>query len=116
MGPFLDAKSSDLQEGDLCYMEKDTKELTFLDYDDMMKVLMTMIKNELGHQNTQVILIPSAREINHIYPLPQPPYPGKDNFIHVGNPQCFRINDITFGTINADVIKELIISTVVKNI
>ena len=61
-----------------------------------------------------MILVPSAREIHHVYPLPQPPYPGKDNFIRVGNPQSFKVNDISFGTINADVIKELIISTVVS--
>ena len=61
------------------------------------------------------MLIPSAREINHIYPLPQPSYPGKD-FIRMGNPSTFRVNDITFGTVNADVIKQLTISTVVKEI
>ena len=74
---------------------------------------MKLIRTELSRQNTEVILIPSAREINHIYPLPQPAYPIKD-FIRFANPQTFRINDISFGTINADVIKELILSTVVK--
>jgi len=34
----------------------------------------------------------------------------------VGNPQTFKVNDITFGTVNADVIKELILSTVIKNV
>ena len=34
----------------------------------------------------------------------------------MGNPSTFRVNDITFGTVNADVIKELTISTVVKEI
>lgn len=58
--------------------------------------------------------MPSAREINHIYPLPQPAYPGKDEFIRYANPQTFKINGITFGAVNADVIKELILSTVVK--
>lgn len=78
-----------------------------------MDILMKLIRTELSRQNTEVVLIPSAREINHIYPLPQPAYPGKD-FIRFANPQTFRINDISFGTINADVIKELILSTVVK--
>lgn len=34
----------------------------------------------------------------------------------MGNPQTFKVNDITFGTVNADVIKELILSTVIKNV
>jgi hypothetical protein len=80
-----------------------------------MKLLMKLIEDELKNQNTKVVLVPSAREINHIYPLPQPAYP-ESNFIRIANPQTFRINDITFGTINADVIKELILSTVVKDV
>ncbi len=60
-------------------------------------------------------MIPSAREINHIYPLPQPAYPGKE-FIRLSNPSTFRVNDITFGSVNADVIKELTLSTVTKEI
>lgn len=72
MGPFLDARSPDLQEGDLSYAEPASKELTFLDYSEMMNTLMQLIRNELKSQSeqTQVVLIPSAREINHIYPLP----------------------------------------------
>ena len=85
-----------------------------MDYKDLMKLLMKLVEDELKNQNTKVVIVPSAREINHIYPLPQPPY-AESNFIHIANPQTFRINDITFGVINADVIKELILSTVVKD-
>jgi len=71
MGPFLDAKSEDLQEGDMSYIEPGAgSEQTFLDYNDMMMLLMKLIREELSRQSTQVILVPSAREINHIYPLP----------------------------------------------
>lgn len=62
-----------------------------------------------------MVIIPSAREINHIYPLPQPAYPGKE-FIRLSNPSTFRVNDITIGSVNADVIKELTLSTVTKEI
>ena len=113
MGPFLDAKSGELQNGDISY--SNSGEQTYLDYADLSKILMDMIRQELGRQNTQVVLMPSARDINHIYPLPQPPYPGRD-FIKVCNPQTFRINDITFGGINADVIKEIIMSDVSKEL
>jgi DNA polymerase alpha subunit B len=73
MGPFLDAKSSDLKDGDISYVEP-SGELTFLDYQDLMDTLMKLIRTELSSQKTEVVLIPSAREINHIYPLPQPAY------------------------------------------
>jgi len=32
MGPFLDAKSVNLQDGDICY-EEQSQELTYLDYE-----------------------------------------------------------------------------------
>lgn len=47
--------------------------------------------------------------------MPQPAYPGKD-FIRLNNPSTFRINDITIGSVNADVIKELTLSTVTKDV
>lgn len=68
MGPFLDAKSGELQSGDISY--SNSGEQTYLDYADLSKILMDMIRQELGRQNTQVVLMPSARDINHIYPLP----------------------------------------------
>lgn len=65
---------------------------------------------------TKLVIIPSAREIQHISPLPQAAYPqahfpaGLDPIL-MGNPQVFRINDITVGAMNADVIKDLCAST-----
>ena len=60
--------------------------------------------------------MPSARDINHVYPLPQPAYPsGSDNFIRLSNPIVFQMNDLTIAAVNADIIKELCLSTVVQN-
>jgi len=70
MGPFLDTKSVNLQDGDICYPSDDPKSLNYLDYEDLMRTLMKVVQTELQRQNTQVVLIPSARDINHIYPLP----------------------------------------------
>jgi hypothetical protein len=47
MGPFLDAKSPDLLDGDISYAEPGGDQ-TFLDYEDMMKLLMNLIKSELS--------------------------------------------------------------------
>ena len=83
---------------------------------------MEYIKSELDlirGVKTKVVIVPSAREIHHIHPLPQPAYeqslfPAGFEHILVGNPQLFRINDINIGIINADVIKDLCTSTHVK--
>lgn len=79
---------------------------------------MKFLKSELAGKKTKIVLVPSTREINHIYPLPQPAYVAQknDDFIRIGNPQTFMINDITFGILNSDVIKELCLSTVVKEV
>ena len=52
MGPFLDAKSADLQDGDMCYKEPGSGDLSYLDYDDLMRSLFKLIQSELSKQNT----------------------------------------------------------------
>lgn len=48
MGPFLDARSEDLAEGDMSYIEPGSSDQTFLDYNDMMNLLMKLIREELS--------------------------------------------------------------------
>jgi len=81
---------------------------------------MTYIQRSLKVANlsTKVVLVPSAREVNHIYPLPQPAYqrmPKDCDFIMMGNPQTFRLNDLTIGVLNADIVKDLCMSMVIKD-
>ena len=91
--------------------------MEYLSYEDLHAIIMKFISTELVRQNTQVVLIPSARDINHIYPLPQPAYPEVSDKIHrLGNPQTFKINDITVSALNAEIVKELCLSTVVKDV
>jgi hypothetical protein len=46
MGPFLDAKSVNLQDGDICY-EEQSKEVTYLDYEEVMHTLIKIVQTEL---------------------------------------------------------------------
>ena len=116
MGPFLDTKNQDLQEGDICYRDPATNEHVFLSYDDLQNQIMKFLKTELSRQSTTVILQPSARDINFIHPLPQPPYRQlSDGFVRLGNPSTFRLNDITFSILNADIIKEICLSILAKD-
>ncbi len=49
MGPFLDAKSAQLVDGDICYAKRgpEGQEMVYCDYKDMMKLLMKLIEDEL---------------------------------------------------------------------
>ena len=48
-----------------------------MDFEDLFKNIMEYIKSELDlirGVKTKVVIVPSAREIHHIHPLPQPAY------------------------------------------
>jgi hypothetical protein len=47
-----------------------------MDYDDLFFQIMNYIKTFMtsNNLNTKLVIVPSAREVNHIYPLPQPAY------------------------------------------
>ena len=121
MGPFVDGMNEDVKSGNISF-QNSAGQFEFLDYNDLFMKVMEYIKSEFDQIQSQsrvrpkLVIIPSAREIHHISPLPQPPYPqaqfpaGLDPIL-MGNPQLFRINDITIGAINADVIKDLCAST-----
>ena len=94
-----------------------------MDYDDLFFQIMNYIKTFMtsNNLNTKLVIVPSAREVNHIYPLPQPAYSTEKLMPHgfeptlLGNPQTFRINDITVGVLNADIVKDLCMSMVMKD-
>lgn len=86
---------------------------------------MNYIDSQIS-KDTQVVLVPSTNEISHIYPLPQPSLATK-NFagsrmstsrnmpVLASNPSIIKINDISIGFINSDVIKDMCINMCVKN-
>jgi hypothetical protein len=94
-----------------------------MDYDDLFKLLMKYIRDELDgdkDSKTKVVLIPSHKEVHHPYPLPCPAFregylPKGFEPVMLGNPTIFRINDISFGVLNADAIKDVCLNMIVKN-
>lgn len=73
-GPFLDQQNTVIYSGEI-YHEEGEK-LEFHDYDALFADLVNMVCKELADcSSTEVFLIPSPKDINHIFPLPQPPYP-----------------------------------------
>ena len=71
MGPFVDAQNENVSSGDICFKNA-ADELEFLDYDDLFMKVFEYIGAELATMNlkTKVVVVPSAREIHHIRPLP----------------------------------------------
>lgn len=82
---------------------------------------MEYIRDELAADSlsTQVVLIPSHKDIHHAYPMPCPPFnntlfPKGFAPVLACNPALLRVNDITIGAINADSIKDVCINMIVK--
>ena len=66
-------------------------------------------------EKLEVILVPSSLEVQHIFPIPQPPYPvdmlaqtkfrknGRSPHL-VANPGIFTLNDVSVAFMNADIV------------
>jgi DNA polymerase alpha subunit B len=75
LGPFVDGMNEDVQSGNISFRNS-TGQLEFLDFNDIFTKVMEYIKSEIDQLSvqTKLVIVPSAREIHHISPLPQPPY------------------------------------------
>ena len=121
MGPFVDANHEQVQDGILSYKDPNTKEIEFIDFQELFKLLFEFIHRQMekAQTKTRLVVIPSAREMSLMSPLPLLPYekslfPKELNATLVGNPQIFSINDINIGVINADIVKDMCQSLVTK--
>ena len=71
LGPFVDGMNEDVQSGNISFRNS-TGQLEFLDFNDMFTKVMEYIKSEVAQLSvqTKLVIVPSAREIHHIHPLP----------------------------------------------
>lgn len=134
-GPFVDSEHKLIKSGKP-YMEiendddgDDTIEKVYLSYDDIMTVFCARISNIYENNkniNTKIIMIPSTSEITHShYCYPQPPinlppnsFPQNilNKYIKLyPNPCNFKINEITIGISNNDIIADTISDYVRSN-
>jgi hypothetical protein len=74
-------------------VDNKTNSTVFMDFDDLFLQIMTYIKTffQQNKLSTKLVMVPSAREINHFHPLPQPAYaanlmPKDFDVTLVGNP------------------------------
>ena len=126
-GPFVNQNHEDIASGDLRCRDPETGALRFLSYDELFTQIMNYIDSQLkGSKHTKVVLVPSTSEVNHMYPMPQPPL-GIKSFdktkmragdkmpVLTSNPTMIQLNDVSVGIVNTDVIKDMCINTCVKN-
>lgn len=75
MGPFVDGMNEDVMSGNISFRQS-SGQIEFLDFEDVFTKVMEYIKGELAQLKvqTKLVIVPSAREIHHINPLPQPAY------------------------------------------
>lgn len=72
LGPFIDYMNEDIKEGVISYRDATDNQLEFLEYSELFMKLQEYIMGEIAQNQikTQVVFVPSAREIDHLYPLP----------------------------------------------
>ena len=68
-GPFLDNANKDIFDGNLIYDDPKFG-LKFLDYKTFFDNLLTQIRLELESVGTKVVIVPSLKDITHLYPFP----------------------------------------------
>jgi DNA polymerase alpha subunit B len=101
MGPFVD---SDHPEVAGTQVSKT--------FDELFEDAVVKVASHLENLGTQIILVPSIRDVHHEAVFPQPPfelspearYP---NLVLVSNPSTFRINGVSFGVVTHDVLRHL---------
>ena len=123
LGPFIDTMNEDVKEGIISYRDADGQ-LEYLEYSELFTKIQEYIMGEISQNTikTQLVIVPSAREIEHLCPLPQPAYTsnsfpttsGVPRPVLLGNPSTFKINDITVGIVNTDIIKDICGSILTK--
>ena len=117
IGPFIDENNLIASKLDI------TVNNVSISYKDIQNSIIEFILQNLKETNTKLLLLPSLKEINNIFPIPQPPMKinfdilkkySSDSISYFSNPQYFEINDICIMVISGDIISEIIKSTLNK--
>ena len=71
MGPFVDVQNEDINDGNISYRGSDNQ-LEFMEYNELFLKIQEYINGEIAQNKikTQIVIVPSSREIQHLYPLP----------------------------------------------
>ncbi|XP_074650812.1 DNA polymerase alpha subunit B-like [Tubulanus polymorphus] len=98
LGPFIDCKNKLVQD------------FTDSTYDEMFANQIKQIVHATERCNTQLIFVPSSRDVHHDFIYPQPPFLSGDDStrVHmVSDPCTFSINGLIIGLTSTDVLLHL---------
>ncbi|XP_071833082.1 DNA polymerase alpha subunit B-like isoform X2 [Apostichopus japonicus] len=100
-GPFVDCNQEQISSGNI---DKTFPEL-------FLCCMQEILKNTEG-SGTQLVVLPSLRDVHHDFVYPQPPFDdlprGKTERLHfVSEPSTFTANGIVFGATSTDVLLHL---------
>lgn len=101
LGPFVDTKNQGIQKGDMN-----------LTYDEMFRKAMVELARNTQSLPTQLVIVPSARDIHHDPVYPQPPFanpfPSEYKHVHfVSDPSTLTIDGVVFGITSTDILFHL---------
>lgn len=126
-GPFLPKNHKDIEDGDLKIYNTVTQQDQYLDHEELFVHIMDYIYDNLQEMVSQmeILIVPSENDILNMFPIPQPPFETsifdqtkfkKNNLTPhlITNPGIFMLNDISFGIVTTDIIKDVCTNIVTK--
>ncbi|XP_053377619.1 DNA polymerase alpha subunit B-like isoform X1 [Mercenaria mercenaria] len=96
MGPFVDCKNAEIENGKLT-----------VTYDDIFTQKLDEVATVTANLNVQLVVLPSQRDMHHDPVYPTLPYSLDKTYKHVhfaSDPCTLRINNIVFGLTSTDVL------------
>uniref|UniRef100_T1IIF5 dipeptidyl-peptidase III n=1 Tax=Strigamia maritima TaxID=126957 RepID=T1IIF5_STRMM len=104
IGPFVDSKSNVLSK----HFEMQDSELC--SYDDVFQSLMKMISSKIDSSKTQLIIVPSLRDLHHahfVYPTAPFSHPELKGVHFMPDPCVLDINGVAIGITSVDILFHL---------
>jgi len=98
MGPFVDAKHPLILSGKIDYS-----------YDELFQIICDKVTAAVKNLKTEVVFVPSQRDVCHECVYPQPPFAGELNkrIKMMSDPSTILINDICIGMTSTDILFHL---------
>ncbi|XP_062821380.1 DNA polymerase alpha subunit B [Anolis carolinensis] len=100
LGPFLDAKHKQVEA---CQFTSS--------FEDVFKVCLKTIIEGTRSAGSRLVIVPSLRDVHHVYVYPQPPFSGSDlskddekRVLFVSDPCTLEINGVVVGLTSVDLL------------
>nr|XP_060614196.1 DNA polymerase alpha subunit B [Anolis sagrei ordinatus] len=100
LGPFLDAKHKQVED---CQFTSS--------FEDIFKMCLKSIIEETRSAGSRLVIVPSLRDVHHVYVYPQPPFSGFDlskedekRVLFASDPCTLEINGVVLGLTSVDLL------------